>query len=222
MADEVKTVPDAAKSEAVQNQKAPAAESNAEIATLKTQLAELSEKYEKLNFAKLRIEAKAEKKEAKQESSAEDQTLTARVKAIAEREAMVRKREQFTAIQGALIQEGVSKDQAPRFAKLVMIEEGDKLEMDESDPLQPRILYKESDEKKSSVGDWMKAYLSTDKGAWMKPPKATASSEGLHKVSNGIHGIGGWKPATLKEAMADPTKYAALKRENPAYIAGLK
>ncbi len=189
---------------------APAADqTKAEIDALKTKYADLEAKYEKINFAKMRIEAKAEKKAELKEEAPQDQTLTARVKAAEDREKAVRRREQFNAIQSAMLDNGIHKDQAPRFAKMLLGEEEANIESDESDPLLPRILYKESDEKKTSISDWMKAYLASDKGAWMKPVKATAKSPGLEKSSDREINVSGWIPKTKTEALADPTKFGA-------------
>lgn len=178
----------------------------AEIDTLKTQIADLTKKIDGVNLAKNRIEAKAEKKA---EKDPEDATLTARVKAAETREANVRKREQFNAIHSALLGNGIHKEKASRFAKLVMMEEADKIEMDETDPLQPRVLYKESEDKKTPLNEWIKAYLESDKGNWMKPDRATATSPGLDKQSNTNQMAAGFAPKTKAEARKNPDVFYA-------------
>ncbi len=161
--------------------------------------------------ATLRQVNKQVKPPVEKKESEEDRTLTARVAATEEREKKVRQREQFNALNGALQDNGIHKDQAPRFAKMILGEESDNIEMDESDPLIPRVLYKESDEKKTPVNEWMKAYLASDKGSWMKPPKPTANSEGMNRQSsNDGTNIQGWTPKSKNDARKDPDRFAAL------------
>lgn len=146
-----------------------------------------------------------------------DKTLTEQMAEIQAERALMRKEKKLSAIEFALKKHGVSELSAPRFAEVILNEEDAKLEIDGRN-----VTYKEAEGKKSPVVDWMQAYLSSDKGAAFKPLKATAASEGLNKVSNGAVNVTGWRPANLKEAMADPTKWWALKQSDPEYAKSLK
>ena len=116
----------------------------------------------------------------------QDDGLVARVKVIEERNRVAderdskqKDREALQRIQTALIAGGADPKQAPRFAKLLHIEHGGKIVVDD----EFNVSVKESDTVVNPVETWVGAYLQTEEGKVFLPSKRNPKSDGLNGKS---------------------------------------
>lgn len=113
---------------------------------------------------------------------------------------------------------GINQIQARDLAKNFVQENGKKIVIGEDDA----VFIRETDDgTPEAIGEIAKKWLGTDHGKAYLPPKGTNKSDGLQKESSSGPSIAGWNPKNKVEAMADPVKYAALKKERPEFVASL-
>jgi len=107
----------------------------------------------------------------KQQSPAapkEDQSLRERLERIEARERSQKEREKLSAIKTALEQHDVDGPAAARLARLIAIEQADRISVD--DNLSVSV---DDAGNTRSVGEWIRDYLQTDDGKVLIPPKRT-------------------------------------------------
>lgn len=108
--------------------------------------------------------------------------LEAENKRVVERETRQREREAVSHIADALINKGADPEFARRQAKLVYSENKDKIATMDDDAT-PAV--KDGD-KVIAVSEWMEAYLQTNEGRPLLPPKRNPTSNGLNGRSEPV------------------------------------
>ena len=110
----------------------------------------------------------------------QDQTLTARVKAIEERESVQREAMRFGSLKAAAMAKGVPETRAEQFSRYVLAtDHGKAISVDSNF----RVTYQEG-EKQTPVSDWAGAFLASQEGEIFLPPKGSGpSGDGLRSGS---------------------------------------
>lgn len=131
----------------------------------------------------------------------ENPTLTEQVKVLQDRDKAQREREKLTVITDALKNGGVPAAKATREARLILMDHGDKIQVDDKF----NVVYRESEDKSTDASGWIGAYLKTDEGKMLVPPKATIDAGGGGKGSGeGAGGVHPFSKMTYKEIMDSP------------------
>lgn len=119
-------------------------------------------------------------------------TLTDRVKALEVRdekllvrETKLKEREIRSKLKSALVEGGVDPKHADRFAKLLHVEQSDKIQVDD----ELNVTYAESADKSVPLTEWVPAYLQTDEGKALMPPKRNPTSDGLNGSEASTPGV---------------------------------
>jgi hypothetical protein len=74
-----------------------------------------------------------------------------------------------------LAKRGVDAKRAAREAKLLKMEHGDKLTLDDS----RQVIFRHSDTQETPLSTWLDAWLQSDEGRFILPSKATPRSPGI-------------------------------------------
>lgn len=106
---------------------------------------------------------------------------------------------------------GTRSDKAVTY---VMATHGSKIEVDENF----NVFYRESDDIKTPLDQWAKAYAATDEAELFIPP-VNGGGEGNKRQGAPAPAA---LPATLTDAMSNPNEYAKLLREQPEYVQSLR
>jgi hypothetical protein len=85
---------------------------------------------------------------------------------LVERDTRQREREALQTLEKALVAGGVDPKQAPRFAKLALVEHKDKIIVDDDF----NVGFKEADDKTTPLTTWVNAFLQTEDGKVFLPP----------------------------------------------------
>jgi len=97
---------------------------------------------------------------------------------VQEQEKRQKDREALHALKTELVKGGVEPTQSDRFAKLLQLEQTDRIEVDENF----RVHFKDGD-KRVPAGEWVAAYLQTDDGKILLPPKPSPHVNTGNKVN---------------------------------------
>ena len=135
---------------------------------------------------------KLRKQPEKKDDPPKPDTLTDRVKALEERdaklqarEAKLKDREIHSKLKTALVDGGVDPKHAERFAKLLKVEQDSKIHADD----ELNVTYAEAEGKTVPLSDWVNAYLQTDEGKALMPPKRNPTSDGLNGGAAPVAGV---------------------------------
>jgi hypothetical protein len=135
----------------------------------------------------------AKPRQQSQAAPQEDQSLRERLERIEARERSQKEREKISAIKSALEQHDVDGQAASRLARLIAIEQADRIEVDDD----LRVTVDDAGNPRA-VSEWMRDYLQTDDGRLLIPakratrsnaaPAQTVSNPGVQKLSRMEYG----------------------------------
>jgi len=106
--------------------------------------------------------------ETEEDGNQRNPTLTDRVAAQEQRTKRQDERDKLQAITSVLTERGLTRERASREARLILLDHGDAIEVDETDF---SVRYRESEEAATPIDKWLGAWLTTDEGKHILPGK---------------------------------------------------
>jgi hypothetical protein len=157
-----------------------------------------------------KLESSIRKDDAPKPKAEEDKTLTERIRAMEEKEQKQKQKAARLEIKAALTTAGAQPEGIEGFAKMLYSEYQPAIEVDDED----RVLITEAEGKKAPVGEWVRAFLQSDKGKWMMAPKAApVDKSSARSMPSKSSSSGDVMKISKDDYRHDPMKYTRMLQE---------